>query len=206
MENAVGSTPMATMHSRHPELLDAEGHICAFFHSLDEEYQVLLPFIQEGFSRGERIFYIVDPELRAHHLARLSGAGIDVATAQASGQLVMLDWSQTYLSTGRFDRDNTMTQFAGARADGRTQGYPRTRFVAHMEWALKGSLDQLADYEMTSNFAPLDGDVAICTYQLEQWGGRLLVSALRSHPLVILGGLLHENPFYAPPKPTVRPS
>ena len=206
MENAVGSTPMATMHSRHPELLDAEGHICAFFHSLDEEYQVLLPFIQEGFSRGERIFYIVDPELRAHHLARLSAAGIDVAAAQTSGQLVMLDWSQTYLSTGRFDRDSTMSQFAGARAAGRSQGYPRTRFVAHMEWALKGSLDQLADYEMTSNFAPLDGDVAICTYQLEQWGGRLLVSALRSHPLVILGGLLHENPFYAAPKPAARPS
>jgi hypothetical protein len=75
-----------------------------------------------------------------------------------------------------------------------------------MEWALKGSLDQLADYEMTSNFAPLNGDVAICTYQLEQWGGRLLVSALRSHPLVILGGLLHENPFYAPPNPAARPS
>ena len=72
MENVATSTPMATVQTRHPELLDAEGHICAFFHSLDEEYQVLLPFIREGLSRGERIFYIVDPELRAHHLARLS--------------------------------------------------------------------------------------------------------------------------------------
>jgi hypothetical protein len=206
MENAITSTPAATVDTRHRDLLDAEGHICAFFHSLDEEYQVLLPFIREGFDRGERIFYIVDPELRAHHLARLSEGGVDVDGAQASGQLVMLDWSQTYLSTGRFDQDRTMSQFAGARADGRSQGYTRTRFVAHMEWALKGTLDQLADYEMTSNLAPLNGDVAICTYQLEHWGGRLLVSALRSHPLVILGGLLHENPFYAPPRPAARPS
>jgi hypothetical protein len=204
MENAAASSPAVTVHSRHPELLDAEGHVCAFFHSLDEEYQVLLPFIKEGFGRGERIFYIVDPELRAHHLTRLSAAGIDVAAGQASGQLVMLDWSQTYLSTGRFDQDLTMRQFAGARADGRKQGYPRTRFVAHMEWALKGSINQLAEYEMTSNVAPLGGDVAICTYQLEHWGGRLLVSALRSHPLVILGGLLHENPFYVAPTPLRR--
>jgi hypothetical protein len=25
-------------------LLDAEGHVCAFFHGEDEEYRVLLPF------------------------------------------------------------------------------------------------------------------------------------------------------------------
>ena len=206
MENVATSTPTATVQIKPPELLDAEGHICAFFHSLDEEYQVLLPFIKEGFGRGERIFYIVDPELCAHHLARLDAAGIDVASGEASGQLVMLDWSQTYLSTGRFDQDVTMRQFAGARADGRKQGYPRTRFVAHMEWALKGSLDQLAAYEIRANFVPLKPDVGLCVYQLEHWGGRLLVSALRSHPLVILGGLLHENPFYVPPTPLVQTS
>jgi hypothetical protein len=198
------STPSARVDTNHSELLNAEGHVCAFFHSLDEEYQVLMPFIKDGFDRGERIFYIVDPELRAHHLTRMSATGIDVAGAQASGQLVMLDWSQTYLSTGRFDRERTNGDFASARAEGRTQGYPRTRFVCHMEWALTGSLDELADYEMTSNYFPLGGDVAICTYQLERWGGRLLVSALRSHPLVILGGLLHENPFYLPPSPAAR--
>ena len=206
MENVVASTPMTRGETKHPEFRDAVGHICAFFHSLDEEYQVLLPFIKEGFNRGERIFYIVDPALRAHHLARLSAAGIDVVGAQASGQLVMLDWSQTYLSSGPFDPERTMSQFKGARAEGRSHGFPRTRFVAHMEWALKDSLDQLAEYEMKSNVDPLDGDVAICAYQFERWGGRLLVSALRSHPLVILGGLLHENPFYTPPPPRSRPS
>jgi hypothetical protein len=118
----------------------------------------------------------------------------------------MLDWSQTYFATGRFDQERTKSQFAEARAEGRSHGYPRTRFVAHMEWALAGSPDELADYEMTSNLEHLDGDAVICTYQLEQWGGRLLVSALRSHPLVILGGLLHENPFYAPPRPRARAS
>lgn len=28
-------------------------HVCAFFHSQDEEYQVLMPFIKEGIERGE---------------------------------------------------------------------------------------------------------------------------------------------------------
>jgi MEDS: MEthanogen/methylotroph, DcmR Sensory domain len=76
MQNAVAGTPMATVDTKHGELVDAEGHICAFFHSVDEEYQVLLPVMREGFDRGERIFYIVDPDLRGDHLARLSAGGL----------------------------------------------------------------------------------------------------------------------------------
>ncbi|HUL11101.1 MAG TPA: MEDS domain-containing protein, partial [Methylococcaceae bacterium] len=48
--------------------LDGHCHICAFFHSLDEEYRVLLPFIKEGLERGEKAFHVVDPKLREEHL------------------------------------------------------------------------------------------------------------------------------------------
>jgi hypothetical protein len=52
-------------------------HMCAFFHSANEEYRVLLPFIKEGFDRGEKAFYTVDPKLREEHLNRLRSAGSD---------------------------------------------------------------------------------------------------------------------------------
>jgi hypothetical protein len=38
---------------------------------------VLLPFIKEGFERGEKAFQIVDPQLREEHLNRLRSAGSD---------------------------------------------------------------------------------------------------------------------------------
>ena len=59
-------------------VLGPQFHICAFFHSHEEEYRVLLPFIQEGFARGEKVFHIVDPARRDDHLRRLASAGIDV--------------------------------------------------------------------------------------------------------------------------------
>ena len=40
-------------------VLDAQRHVCAFFHNPDEEYRVLLPFIKDGFERGEKAFHIV---------------------------------------------------------------------------------------------------------------------------------------------------
>jgi hypothetical protein len=68
-------------------VLSASRHVCAFFHSHDEEYRVLLPFIQEGFGQGEQAFHIVYPARRDAHLQRLAAAGIDTAAAQQRGQL-----------------------------------------------------------------------------------------------------------------------
>src|SRR5882672_8527865 len=67
-------------------VLGAQRHVCAFFHAPDEEYRVLLPFIKEGFDRGERAFHIVDPALRAEHLRRLESAGIDTKQTEQRGQ------------------------------------------------------------------------------------------------------------------------
>jgi hypothetical protein len=38
-------------------MLGEKRHICAFFHNPEEEYRVLLPFIKEGFERGEKAFH-----------------------------------------------------------------------------------------------------------------------------------------------------
>ena len=84
-------------------VLGARRHLFAFFHSHDEEYRVLLPFIREGFERGEKAFHIVDPDRCDEHLQRLTLAGIHVAAAQRSGQLELSGWTDTYLRDGRFD-------------------------------------------------------------------------------------------------------
>jgi hypothetical protein len=59
-------------------MLGEHRHICAFFHNVDEEYRVPLPFIKEGLRNGERAYHIVEPELRAKHRRQLDTAGIDV--------------------------------------------------------------------------------------------------------------------------------
>lgn len=69
-------------------VLEKKRHVCAFFHSLDEQYSLLLPFIKEGFDRGERAFHIVNPKLRDDHIRRLRSTGINVSVAQQIGQFV----------------------------------------------------------------------------------------------------------------------
>src|ERR1051326_1846754 len=85
--------------------LGAYRHICAFFHNPDEEYRVLLPFIKEGFERGEKAFHIVDPRLRGQHVGRLRTAGIDVDAVESSGQFELRNWEDAYLREGHFDQN-----------------------------------------------------------------------------------------------------
>jgi MEDS: MEthanogen/methylotroph, DcmR Sensory domain len=132
--------------------LGSERHICAFFNSADEEYRVLLPFIREGFERGEKAFHIVDPKLMDNHFHRLRGAGIDTEAASRSGQLVVKRWQDAYLCDGHFDQDRMLALVEDVLST--VDGYPLIRFVAHMEWALEDfpGVNDLVEYETRANF------------------------------------------------------
>jgi hypothetical protein len=128
--------------------------VCAFFHSADEEYRVLLPFITEGLDRGERAYHIVDPALRTMHLSRLMEAGVAADEAQATGQLVVRVWDETYLREGRFDQDAMLALIEEVLQAGIAGGYPLTRLIAHMEWALEDrpGVDDIVEYETRLNY------------------------------------------------------
>lgn len=135
-------------------VLDARRHVCAFFHSPDEQYRVLLPFIKEGFELGQKAFHIVDPKLRAEHRLRLASAGIDVEAAEESGQFELRNWADAYLRDGHFDQDRMLALIQEVLDGGTQQGFALTRLVAHMEWALEDrpGVDDLVEYETRLNY------------------------------------------------------
>jgi hypothetical protein len=40
----------------------------------------------------------------------------------------------------------------------------------------------------------------ICTYDLSRHSGAFIVDVMRTHPMVLIGGILQENPFYVLPE------
>jgi hypothetical protein len=177
-------------------------HICAFFNSVDEEHRVLRSFLKEGFERGEKAFHIVDPGFREEHLRRLAEAGIDVQQAMDRGQLELRRWQDAYLRGDRFDQDAMLTLIEDVLQSGAAAGYPLTRLVAHMEWALldKPGVNDLVEYETRLNYVlPKYNDPVICTYDLSKFGASVVMDIMRTHPAVIIGEVLQENPFFVPP-------
>ena len=145
-------------------VLDRSRHVCAFFHDKEEEYRVLLPFIKEGFDQGDRAFHMVDPRHRAEHLRRLQEAGIPVAEAERKGQLEVRRWEDAYLRDGHFDQNRMLALIEEVLTEGKARGYPLTRLVANMEWALEDrpGVEDVVEYETRLNYVLPRYDDAVC--------------------------------------------
>lgn len=184
--------------------LGRQRHICALFKDIDEEHRVLRSFIKDGFDRGEKFFSIVDPSLRQEHLKRLGEVGINVERAMGSGQLEVRLWQDCQFRGDRFDQDAMLDLIEEVLHSGAAAGYPLTRFLGHMEWALldKPGLDDrsFVEFETRVNYvSPKYDDPLICAYDLSKFSASLIVDVMRTHPIVLVGGVLQENPFFVPP-------
>jgi MEDS: MEthanogen/methylotroph, DcmR Sensory domain len=183
--------------------LDSVRHVCALFNSDEEEYRVLLPFIKDGFDCGDKAVHVVNPEQQGNHLERLSAAGIDAAMAQKRGQFELRANTDTYLRDGRFDQHRMLAVFEELANHSVESGFAMSRIVCRMDWAADGHthLDNLIEFESRVNEVwRRHDDAVICTYHLGHFSGDTVIDIMRTHPLVILGGILHKNPFFVPPE------
>ena len=197
----------STTTVRLPGAASRFGHVCGFFHTQEEEYRVLLPLTKEGFERGEKVFHIVDPENRPERMRRLEEAGINQAAARRDGQIEIRAWEDAHVRGGRFDKDAMMTLLEETLRGAKADGFGHTRVWANMEWALGEfpGAEDLAEYETRVNyFLPRYDDLVVCTYDLTKFGASIMMDILRTHPLVIIGGILQENPFFVPPDELLR--
>ena len=104
-------------------VLGPSRHVCAFFHSKDEEYDVLLPFIKEGFEHGDKAYHIVDSRRRPEHRRRLQAAGIDTAAAERRGQLDIRAWEDAYLRDGHFNQERMLALIEQVLTGGKTRAF-----------------------------------------------------------------------------------
>jgi hypothetical protein len=193
-----GAAPISLAGSR----LDDTRHVCAFFSSDDEEYRVLLPFIEDGFDRGDKAVHIVNPDQCGEHLRRLAAVGIDTAAAEQRGPFELRTNTDTYLRDGRFDQERMIAVFEQMAGGGTDHRFPLSRVVCRMDWAAEGPLnvDDVIEFESRVNDVwQHSDDAVICTYHLGRFGGETVIDILRTHPMVIIGGILQRNPFYVPP-------
>jgi hypothetical protein len=182
-------------------------HVCAFFNSDEEEYRVLLPFIKDGLKSGDKAVHVLNPEQRQDHLRRLVAAGIDPAAAEQSGQLELRTNTEVYLPDGRFDQDRMLAVFEQLASGNAPGGFPLSRICCRMDWAVqdRSHVDDVIEFEARVNDVWLHHDDAvICTYHLGQFGGDAVIDIMRTHPLVIVGGILQHNPFFVPPDEFLR--
>ena len=173
-------------------------HACAFFHTGDEEYQIALSFLKDGLDTGDKNYQILDTEGRAERLAHFKESGIDTVAAEHSRLLEVLSWEDVYLRGERFDQRAMLALIGDLFNAGKQQGFGLTRLWANMEWALEDfpGVHDIVEYESRLNYIlPKYDQVTVCAYDLTKFSAAVIMDILRTHPQVILGGVLRENPI-----------
>ncbi|MGH8608354.1 MAG: MEDS domain-containing protein [Gammaproteobacteria bacterium] len=136
--------PLEVEHE-HPErcvplvepVLGPHSHVCVFYNSHEEEYRVLLPFITEGFEKGDKTFHIIDERNRSEHLRRLQEAGIEVTGAEGEGRVEVRGWANAHLRPAWFDQHAMLALAEEVLSKTKRQGFLYTRWVANVGWALE---------------------------------------------------------------------
>jgi len=180
-------------------VLDHYRHVCAFTSNGRHDDAVLDAFVSQGVDAGDRLVYLVDPAESAAPVNRLRHLGYDAGELLAQHRFQVRTWTETYLRNGRFDPDDMLAQL-DEMLPGSTM--PRIRLVADMGWAsaLNDEADDLIDFEAKANFVHARHEhVVICSYDAEKFDGSFIIDILRTHPIVLIGGVLQENPFFMPP-------
>jgi len=177
-------------------------HVCAVYLGTAERDEFMLPFLRSGLASGDKVICVLNTPDRAELATILSTRG-PVEEYLESEQLDIQDSSETYLASGRFDASEMLSYWertmGGAVASGQ---YAFARAVGEMPVPMNNreGIDSFVAYESELNrFMPRYPQVIVCMYDLLVYGGGIVVELLRTHPKILLGGMVLDNPHYLAP-------
>lgn len=184
------------------ESFSAPMHICGFFDSRQQQYEVIIPYILEGLETNDKVINILEGNRHGEHCRCLADNGISIAQKLASGQLEVLASENTYIKDGEFAAEKMYKTLEQTLLSASRSGYDSVRACGDMIWALKNlpGTDELLEYEAKLNLlTPQHAVSLICMYDVNSFSPSTLTDILLTHPYVIKDGKISKNPHYVEP-------
>jgi hypothetical protein len=182
-------------------------HVCAFYRGDTDRDQLLSGYLGAGLAAGDKCVCIVDSAGTARHLEALPG--ICGEPGPSGGKLDVYLPESTYLAGGEFTTSDMITFWTESMIKAEIEGYSFCRLVGEMTWALRDvpGAEHLVGYESELNrFTSSYPVVVLCLYDLDRFSGEIVVNVVKTHPQVLVQGILVENPYYIEPDEFLRSS
>jgi hypothetical protein len=176
-------------------------HICGLYRGESQRDQVLIPFLEAGLRAGDKCLCVVDGT-DPTKIVRTLEARLDASAVVDSKQLEVIRASDIYLRSGGFSADEVIGAWKAAMSDVMYDG--RFDAVRAVEtWSRRDVVPdakELLVLESEMNrYLPLFPQVIVCLYDIDRFGGGIIIDLLKSHPRVLVGEVLLENPYYQAP-------
>lgn len=183
-------------------------HICAFFESPQQEYDCLVPYFAEGLQQGEQVVTIRDADKMSEHKQTLQARmPMPLDDAMRKDQFKILASEETYLRDGFFGHERMGLMLEDVLKAAEASPFKRVRTCGDMTWALRDmpGTDELMEYESRVNVFTGEHDCTLmCVYDVNKFSGRAVMDVLATHPMVVMGDRIYENPYYVEPTEYLR--
>jgi hypothetical protein len=171
-------------------------HVCVFYRGAGGRDEILYPYLRAGLHGGQKCICVLDSASAAEEVGQLADEGT------RDGQLDIHLSDTSYLSGGSFGRRQMLSFWDENLLKATEHGYQSYRLVGEMTWALRDvpGVEDLVYYEaelneMASGYLP----AILCLYDLDRFSGEVVVEVVKTHPKVLIGGMVVENPYYIGP-------
>ncbi len=180
--------------------LQPGSHVCAFYRGSPDRDRLLAAYLGAGLTAGDKCICIVDSPGTAEQLESLRPTR--ARPGPSGGQLDVHLPEATYLAGGEFTTSDMITFWAESIAKAEIEGYSFCRLVGEMTWALRDvpGVEHLVGYESELNrHISANPVIVLCLYDLDLFSGEVVVNIVKTHPQVLVQGILVENPYYVGP-------
>ena len=171
-------------------------HICGIYAGERQRDEIVLPFLETGLRAGDKCICIVDSIEPAQILAKLD-PDLDARQRADLDQLVVMRSSHVFCRSGRFSANETIgfwkVALSEAMYDSRFEMVRAVDTWSQHDVVVEPEEHLLLESEM-NRVLPLYPQVALCLYDLEQFGGTLIFDLLRTHSMLLSGGFSSKTP------------
>lgn len=176
-------------------------HMVLLYDEKDVELNIniIVAYITSRINRNEKCFFIKG-DIDSNLILKKLDEHIDLSKSIDNGIFVILDKSEAYSKTGKFEARKMIDLLKELSREAIKEGYSGIGITGEISWVLQyeDGFDRIMNYEYLLNeeiFSEFPVS-AICRYNINAFSNEMIRNIIEVHPIIIYNGEIHENPFY----------
>jgi len=179
------------------EDLKPGSHLCFLYKEEREHELFFTSYIKLGLERNEKIIYFNHLHDKSIIISYLNKAGMDADGFIKKGQLVFLNFVETFFHGGECEPDAILQWFSAQIKAAVDEGYNALRSTAEMGWMIEKWPElqkNIISYEAKINdFVPKNKFVWICQYDRNIFSSEILLTLLNLHDYIYIENRAYIN-------------
>jgi len=163
-------------------------HFCQFYKTKEDLLCILVPYFKAGLENNEFCMWVTSEPLSSEEARReLKKKVKDLDTYIKKGQIEILDYSDWYTKTGKFESDSVLQGWVRKEEAALKNGFSGLRLTGNTFWLEKKDWKDFFDYEAVVN--SVIGKyrmLAICTYSLDKCGIHEILDVVANHQFALI--------------------